>query len=175
MRQILLITAALAWAVPATAEDIRSGFRAAVELNAELRGLMAQRAVIEARRQGAQALLPGAPSISPSWRTTTFTQRTGFQEFEIGGEVPVWLPGESRALRGSVEAQTAQLDARIAEARITLAGLVREAYWNWAAANAEREAAQARVTAARALERDLTRQVNAGGHGDDRNRPLPHC
>ncbi|WP_431304022.1 TolC family protein [Sediminicoccus sp. BL-A-41-H5] len=123
---------------------------------------MAQRAVIEARRQGAQALLPGAPSISPSWRTTTFTQRTGFQEFEIGGEVPVWLPGESRALRGSVEAQTAQLDARIAEARITLAGLVREAYWNWAAANAEREAAQARVTAARALERDLTRQVNAG-------------
>ena len=112
---------------------------------------MVQRAVIVARRQGAQALLPGAPSISPSWGTTTFTQRTGFQGFGIGGEVPVWLPGVSRALRGSVQAQTAQLDARIAEARITLAALVREAYWNWAAANAEREATQARVAAARAL------------------------
>lgn len=162
MRHILLITAALTWAVPGHAADIRAGFQAAIELNAELRGLVAQRAVIEARRQGAQAFLPAAPSISPSWRTTTFTQRTGFQEFEIGGEVPVWLPGESRALRGSVEAQTAQLDARIAEARITLAALVREAYWAWAAANAEREAAQARVTSARALERDLTRQVGAG-------------
>ncbi|MBY0265134.1 MAG: hypothetical protein K2W84_01895, partial [Burkholderiales bacterium] len=89
MRHILLITAALTWAAPGHAADIRAGFQAAIELNAELRGLVAQRAVIEARRQGAQAFLPAAPSILPSWRTTTFTQRTGFQEFEIGGEVPV--------------------------------------------------------------------------------------
>ena len=162
MRSFLLLATVLVWATPGQAYDVRSGFNAAVDLNAELRGLLAQRAVIEARRQGSQSLLPAAPSISPSWRTTTFTQRTGFQEFEIGGEIPVWLPGEARALRGTVEAQTAQLDARIAEARITLAGLVREAYWSWAAANAEREAAQARVTAARALERDLGRQVAAG-------------
>lgn len=50
-----------------------------------------------------------------------------------------------------MEAQTVQLDARIAEALITLAALVREACWNCAPANAERETAQARVAAARAL------------------------
>lgn len=161
MRLILIATLCLAGSV-ASAADLRTGFRDAVGLNAELQGLGAQRAVIEARRQGAQALLPGAPSISPSWRTTTFTQRTGFQEFEIGGEVPVWLPGEARALRGSVEAQTLQLDARIQQLRLQLAGEVRDAYWVWSAALAEREAANARVAAARTLERDLGRQVGAG-------------
>ena len=159
---LLLVAACFGLVGQALAGDVRSGFRDALELNAELRGLTAQRAVIEARMQGARALLPGAPSVSPSWRTTTFTQRTGFQEFEVGGDLPVWLPGERGALRGSVDAQTVQLDARIAQARLLLAGEVRDAYWLWATALAEREAAQARVTASRALERDLGRQVGAG-------------
>lgn len=161
-RLSLTLACCLGLAGQAFAGDLRSGFRDALELNAELRGLAAQRAVIEARRQGTQTLLPSAPSISPSWRTTTFTQRTGFQEFEVGGELPVWLPGERGALRGNVDAQTVQLDARIAQARLSLAGEVRDAYWLWATALAEREAAQARVSASRALERDLGRQVGAG-------------
>ncbi|MBC7433265.1 MAG: TolC family protein, partial [Rubritepida sp.] len=99
---------------------------------------------------------------SPSWRSTTITQRSGFQEFELTGELPLWLPGEARALRGSVEAQTVQLDARIAQIRLVIAGEVRDPYWLWLAAQAERDAAQARTVAARALERDLARQVGAG-------------
>jgi cobalt-zinc-cadmium efflux system outer membrane protein len=112
--------------------------------------------------EGSGAILPGSPSVSSSWRTTTFTQRTGYQEFEIGAEVPIWLPGEARALRGSVDAQELQLAARIAQARLRLAAEVREAYWAWATAIAERDAATARVNAARSLERDLARQVTAG-------------
>ena len=162
MRLLAAMTVCFGMSLPADAGDLRSGFRDALELNAELRGLAAQRAVIEARRQGTQAILPGAPSVAPSWRSTTFTQRTGYQEFELGGDLPVWLPGERGALRGSVAAQATQLDARIAQARLILAGEVRDAYWLWTTALAEREAAQARVTASRALERDLGRQVGAG-------------
>lgn len=112
MRLSLFFACCLAWSGATFAGDLRTGFRDAVELNAELRGLVAQHGMIDARRQGTQTLLPGAPSISPSWRTTTFTQRTGFQEFELGGELPLWLPGEARALRSSVEAQYAQLASR---------------------------------------------------------------
>jgi len=162
MRLYLILACGLVWSGAAPAGDLRTGFRDAVALNAELRGLVAQRSVIEARQQGAQTLLPSAPSIIPSWRTTTFTQRTGFQEFELGGELPLWLPGEARALRGSVEAQNAQLDARIAQVRLQIAAEVRDAYWLWNTASAERDSAIARVSAARALERDLARQVAAG-------------
>lgn len=161
MRLPFIIACCIAWPGSSLAADLRAGFRDAVGLSAELRGLEAQRAVIGARRQGTQALLPGAPSISPSWRTTTLTGR-GAQEFELGGEVPLWLPGESRALRGNVEAQNAQLDARIAQARLQLAAEVRDAYWTWNVASAEREAASARMGSARTLERDLSRQVGAG-------------
>ena len=162
MRLLVLLVSSGLLATPVLAGDLRTGFRDALELNAELRGLAAQRAVIEARGQGARTLLPAAPSISPSWRSTTITQRSGFQEFELTGELPLWLPGEARALRGSVEAQTVQLDARIAQIRLVIAGEVRDAYWLWMTAQAERDAAQARTVAARALERDLARQVSAG-------------
>ncbi|WP_426960362.1 TolC family protein [Muricoccus radiodurans] len=144
------------------AADLREGFAAALALNADLRGLEAQRGVVDARRGGANAFLPGAPAVSGSWRTTTFTQRRGYQEFEVGAEVPIWLPGEARALRGTAEAQGVQLEARVRQARLTLAGEVRDAYWTWSASVAERDAATARVNAARALERDLARQVGAG-------------
>lgn len=162
MRLPLFAACCLAWSGAALAGDLRTGFRDAVELNAELRGLVAQRGVIEARRQGTQTLLPSAASIGASWRTTTFTQRRGFQELELSGELPLWLPGESRALRSSVEAQNAQLDARIAQARLQVAAEVRDAYWLWNTTSAERDAATARVSAARVLERDLARQVAAG-------------
>ncbi len=162
MRLPVLLAVGLACSGTALTADLRTGFQEAVELNTELRGLTAQQAVIAARRQGTQTLLPNAPSISPSWRTTNFTQRTGYQEYELGGELPIWLPGESRALSGSVEAQSAQLGARIAQARLQVAAEVRDAYWLWSMASAERDAAATRTAAARALERDLTRQVGAG-------------
>ena len=148
--------------VVAQAADLRSGFAAAVTLSAEIRALDAQREVLAARRRGAQATLPGAPTIAPSWRTQVNPGNTGYQEFELGGDVPLWLPGERRALGGSVTAQEAQLEARLRVARITLAGELREAYWAWALALAEREAARARLAAARSLSRDTARQVGGG-------------
>ena len=45
------------------------------------------------------------------------------------------------AARGSVTAQEQQLEARLRQARITLAGEVRDAYWAWGLALAERDAA----------------------------------
>ena len=55
----LILALTLASAAAASAADLRTGFRDALELDAELRGLVAHRSVVEARRQGSQALLPG--------------------------------------------------------------------------------------------------------------------
>lgn len=157
-----LIGLALLLPMAVGAADLRTGFAAALELNAELRALAAQRDVLAARRRQGETLLPGAPTIAPSTRSQLNPSGTGYQEFEIGVDAPLWLPGEARALRGSVSAQEAQLVARLRQARIAVAGEVREAYWSWALAVAEREAARARVAAARGLERDTGRQVTGG-------------
>jgi len=157
---ILLVAVTLA--DPTSAADLQRGFAQAIELNAEIRALAAQREILAARRRGSESLLPGAPSINPSWRTQVNPQSTGYQEFEIGIEAPLWLPGEARALRGSVTSQDAQLDARLRQARILVAGELRDTYWSWSVALAERDAARARLAAARNLERDVARQA-AGG------------
>lgn len=162
-RLLFALLVILGFQSPALAENLRAGFAAALELNAEIRSLTAQRDVIAARRRGSEALLPGAPTLAPSWRTQVNPQRTGYQEFELGIDAPIWLPGEARALRGSVTAQEQQLDARLRQARIAVAGEVRDAYWAWGVAVAERDAARARLAAARALERDMSRQT-AGGN-----------
>jgi cobalt-zinc-cadmium efflux system outer membrane protein len=153
---------ALTMAVPSTAADLRQGFTGAIELNAEIRALTAQRDVLAARRRGSETLLPGAPSINPSWSTQVNPRRTGYQEFEISVEAPLWLPGESRALRGSVSSQDMQLVARLRQARVLVAGELRDSYWNWSVALAEREAARARLAAARNLSRDVARQAASG-------------
>ena len=164
MRRLLFaLSAILLVPIPLQAADLRAGFTAAIELNAEIRALTAQRDVIAARRRGSEALLPGAPTFAPSWRTQVNPQRTGYQEFELGLDAPIWLPGESRALGGTVTAQEQQLEARLRQARIVVAGEVRDAYWGWALALAEREASRARLNAARVLERDMARQT-AGGN-----------
>lgn len=164
MRSLLLaLLLMLGMLAPSAATDLRSGFAAALELNADIRSLTAQRDVIAARRRGSEAFLPGAPTLAPAWRTQVNPQRSGYQELEISVDAPIWLPGESRALRGSVTAQEQQLEARLRQARIGVAGEVRDAYWAWGLALAEREAARARLAAARLLERDIGRQA-AGGN-----------
>ena len=90
-RLIIAIPLMLVAYAPGHAADLRAGFIAAIELNADIRALTAQRDVIAARRRGSETLLPGAPTLAPSWRTQVNPQRTGYQEFELGVDAPIWL------------------------------------------------------------------------------------
>lgn len=147
---------------PAHAAGIREGFRSAIGLSPELSALEAQREVIAARRAQATALTPGPASVGLAYRTDALTRNRGFREYEGSLSVPVWLPGAGRALQGSADAQGDRLAAQILARRLALAGEVREAYWTWALARADTEAARARLASAQALEGDLARQVGAG-------------
>lgn len=146
----------------AAAAGLRDGFQAALPLNAGLRALEARRAVPLARADRAAALTPGAPAITLGYRSDRMFQDRGLREYEAEAGVPLWLPGESRALRSAAEAQRVELEARILRQRLAVAGEVRAAWWDWMAATAVRTALQARVAAAAALERDTARQVAAG-------------
>ncbi|WP_376094018.1 TolC family protein [Roseomonas sp. CCTCC AB2023176] len=162
MRGILLLAAALALPAPADAAGIREGFAGALGLSAEVRTLEAQRPVTDARRARADALLPGAPTLNGGVRSDAVAQNRGYLQLDAGASAPLWLPGESRALRGLADAQGASTDRSLARARLLLAGQVREAYWTWAIAAAAAEAGRTRLAAARALESDVGRGVGAG-------------
>lgn len=146
----------------ARAADLREGFAAAAALSAPLQALEAERAVLLARRERAASLLPGGASVTLGYRTNQVLRDRGLREYEGEVGVPLWLPGEARALHGAAEAQLAALAASIARERLTVAGELRADWWAWRDAVAIRDAARTRLAQARALERDLTRRV-AGG------------
>ncbi len=149
-------------AMPAIASPLRDAFDAAASLNAELRTLEGRRAEIDARLRGANALTPGAPSVSFGYTSDRLTQNRGFREAEVELGVPVWLPGQSRAQRDLADAEAQRLAARSARQRLALAGEVRDAYWAWATAEAALAAARARAASASALARDVARQARGG-------------
>lgn len=157
---LLLVTA-----TPAASAELRDGFAGALALSPNLRALEAQRSVITARQARAASLLPNAPVIGVGYRTSQFTRDLGLREVEGEIDAPLWLPGEARVLAATAEAEAAALAARIVQQRLLVAGEVRIAWWGWTAAVAERQAQTERVLLARALERDLIRQAEAG------NRP----
>ncbi|MCK8784461.1 TolC family protein [Roseomonas sp. NAR14] len=168
-RCLLACAAALGIAAGAAAADLREGFAAAGALSPRLQALAAERSVLLARRERSEALTPGAPFVLAGYRSDRLPGDRGLREYEGEVGLPLWLPGETRALRAAAVAQLAALDAAVARERLLLAGEVRAGWWAWQDAVAARRAAQGRVAQARALERDLGRQV-AGGLAPEADR-----
>lgn len=162
LKPILVALALIAATTTGHAASLREAFDAAIARDAELRSLEAQRAVIEARLRGADALTPGAPTVSLGYTSDRPSRSRGFQEAELEFAVPVWLPGQSRVQKTAADAQARQLAARLAARRLDLAGEVRETYWAWESAAASATAIRARVSAARGLSGDAARQARAG-------------
>lgn len=160
--RLAFAAALMAAALPAGASPLREAFEAAVAQNPELRTLEARRGALDARLRGANALTPGAASTTLSYTTDRLSQNRGYIEAEVEVGVPIWMPGQARAQRGLVDAETQRLQALIATQRLALAGEVRDAYWAWAAADAALTAARARSSGAAALAGDVRRQARGG-------------
>jgi cobalt-zinc-cadmium efflux system outer membrane protein len=76
--------------------------------------------------------------------------------------LPLWLRGEGTATEQLVDAELLRIDAQIAEAKLKIAGEVREALYAVALADGEVKLADQRVETARALEADVARRERAG-------------
>lgn len=146
----------------ATAAGLREAFEAAVSLNPEVTTLQGRRAEIEARRAGADSLLPGSASVSGGYLTDELTEKDGYGDLEVELGVPIWLPGQAGAQRTLADAELARLAAETAQARLAVAAEVRKAYWTWALADASLQAARSAAEAAASLARDSNRQLLAG-------------
>ena len=124
---------------------------------------------LQARLNEAQAgvalagqLTPGPASISLNHLSDRLNQNQGRREWELEWATPMWLPGQQAARQRSAEQALADIDARLNERRLQLAGELREAWWRLALAQAGSALARRRVQTAQALEQDVQKRWRSG-------------
>lgn len=115
-----------------------------------------------ALRSRSDKLLADAPTANLRYQNDRIGSDLGYQEWEGGVELPLWLPGQSQSFAQEAES-TLELANAIAQARrMEVAGEVRERLWAAAIARANAEQAQAGRDTARDLADDVQRRVAAG-------------
>jgi outer membrane protein, heavy metal efflux system len=162
-----LLAAALActpaWAQPSAAEPgLKALFDAAWAHRPEAQALQARREAAQAQRSAAAAWTPEPPALQASHKSDRLTRNDGVRELNIGVAVPLWLPGERRGTQALAEAEAAAVESRAEAARLRLAGIVREAWWNAQRAAIDVEIARGQFDSARQIASDVARRARAG-------------
>ncbi|WP_232429477.1 TolC family protein [Noviherbaspirillum autotrophicum] len=135
---------------------------AAWQRSPQARTLTARRNETAAGREAAQSWIAGSPTIGLSQRSDRWTDRTGVRENEVSLAAPIWLPGQKSARQNQADANALELEAQLANAKLSLAGEVRDRLWSVVAA---REALDEAIEHQRHLEAtadEVMRRVKAG-------------
>ena len=152
----------LAACLPARAMTLAEAVEAAMARAPEGRALGAERLSQQAQREAANRLFPGAPYLQLDTSSDRPGTHRGFATYgqELG--TPLWLPGEGTATGRRADAGIAEVDARQAELRLTVAGLVREAVASLDEARLATPVLQRRLQAARQLQGIAERRAARG-------------
>lgn len=162
MKILPLLLAGLAIAWPAHAQTLGDALERAWARHPQAAAVSAREDEARARAEVAAGFTPGPPALSLSSLNDRLNRNRGKQEWEAEMAVPLWLPGQQGAREAEAESALAEFTARSKALRLQLAGEVREAWWNLAAARQARDLAKRRAATARALEADVLRRVKVG-------------
>ncbi|HZH47100.1 MAG TPA: CusA/CzcA family heavy metal efflux RND transporter, partial [Roseococcus sp.] len=124
---IAILALLLAWPVMARAQ-LSAHVDAAMALDAGARAITAQREAAQARSATLRSLTPLAPVVSGSLRSDLRGPRE-VREFDADVALPLWLPGQRSAFAGSIAANVAEQEGRLALRRLEVAGALRDAWW----------------------------------------------
>ena len=147
---------------PAFAASLRDAFEAAWQRTPDARALAAQRGVQEARRYAGGQLFPAAPFLQGEATSDRFLSNQGFNSYALEAGTPVWLPGEGTATIRQADAGLAELQARLAELRLAVAGAVRAAVGDVEVAAVALPPLERRAAAARDLAAATARRASRG-------------
>lgn len=152
----------LAAAFPVRAESLAEAIEQAWSRHPQAAALAARQDEAHARADLAAGLTPGAPSLSLSSRSDRFSGNRGAQEWEVEVAVPLWLPGQQNAREAEAHSASREIAAHGRALRLQLAGELRAAWWQLAAARSARDLAALRNESARGLEMEVRRRYQAG-------------
>lgn len=134
----------------------------AVAIDAQSRGLEAQAGAVSSRYATTRSISPGSPYFGGTQRNAVAGNLRHYNETELEAGMPVWLPGQSAAMEATVTTGVAEIDERLAQRRLELAGQLRDAWWNAQRAARDVKVARNRVATAREIGANMTRRVELG-------------
>ena len=156
---------ALATGPSAHASSLRAAFAGACERTPEIQALVARRAVPDAKREAAGALLPGGPWATVTHRTDALTNDRGTRQYDAELTLPIWLRGERGAALAAALTEGERIEAEIAFRRLEVARRVRDAYWMVVEAREKVAIAERRHATAATLLQDVRGQAQTGQTG----------
>lgn len=138
----------------------------AVAIDAQSKALEAQYRAISARYATANSITPGSPYVSGLQRNNISSNVTGnmrnYNETELEAGMPLWLPGQRDAYEATVTTGVYEVEQQLAQRRLGVAALLRDAWWSAQRAGRDVEVARNRVATAHDIGRDMTRRVELG-------------
>lgn len=166
LHHLCMVTALALVAPIAQSQDATARLHAAVEAawqrSPQARTLLARRDETAAGREAAQSWIAGSPSLGLSQRSDRWTDRSGVRENEVSLSAPIWLPGQKSARQNQAEAHALELEAQIANAKLSLAGEVRDRLWAYASAKEALAEASEHQRHLEATADEVMRRVKAG-------------
>lgn len=154
------------------AEPVSVGYSEALSLSAlseqvyqRLPGKLAEdkyQRLQQANKTLSESLFAEPATASISHFNDAIGSGDGYQEWEGGVDLPLWLPGQQQAQQLLSETIIEQLPAYQAKLRLQASGEVRELIWQVKLAEAELEQARRVLDTARMLEQDVKKRVEAG-------------
>jgi outer membrane protein TolC len=147
-----------AWAEP----TLRDALDRAWERAAQMRSAEARRFEAEASQVVADSWFPQPPSIGMAEKNDRLNKNRGDREREVELALPLWLPNQRAAQQAFAAKDAADAEAALGAARLRVAGELRVAIWDLAAAKAESEIVGERRVTAEKLQAEVARREKAG-------------
>ncbi len=150
------------FASQANAGLLAEALEQAWRLHPEAGALDARVAEANARAEIAGGLTAGPAALSLGHLNDSLGSGRGKEEWEIELAAPLWLPGQKTAQVDEAASLLDETSARRAALRLELAGELRTAWWELAAAKQAEALAASRLSTARNLEIEVQRRYRVG-------------
>jgi len=146
----------------AQAASLGDAVDTALQRQPELSVSQARQAVAERVAERTGSLLAGETSVNLRHKSDALGSDNGLREWGAGLEAPLWLPGQRDSYRQLSQGLSAQAQASRQLLAWRVAGEVRERAWALRLAQSNRDQAETQLEAAKALEYEVKRRLDAG-------------
>ena len=130
--------------------------------NPQLQVMQARMKHIDAQLKSTQSFWVDDPSLRVSHYNDELMNSDGLLEWEVGMDLPLWLPGQKQARQKTVEHKRFLIDASEPALKLELAGIVREILWNIALTKNQLAIAEKEWDVVKKLEQDVQKRVELG-------------
>ena len=142
--------------------DLHQVLEATYLRNPRLQVIQARLKHLDAESNTLSSLWADDPSFNISHFNDELMDSNGFREWEVGLQLPVWLPGQKQARLQTLEQRRAVIDTSVSALKLELAGIVRELLWQVALSENNLSAAEKEWQTFQKLEKDVSKRVELG-------------